>query len=305
MEVPVINRFSNFDGAGVTCLQNPSFLSQIVSITAREKAFQAHNIWKWGALFLAVIASFGTIISRIKILVIRLQCHFCNKSNSQQQQQSLLPNFDEDDDDYDFTSDTEDDENDEDDNEDDDVSCSSYDSDEAVQGQNSNFGLRRRRSFVDQFSWSDFSSGKSVVKLWDSLGLGLGLDESPNPKVVSLYSSAEENESGGRACMGVWDARVGGRIPAILAEWSPQLGKIVGVATNGAEKVYVRDDVSGGLTIGDLRKVSSPLKKFSKADVDEIWWDALSGLVSDESADVARLDSAATRCVDAVRSYLL
>ncbi|XP_062110108.1 uncharacterized protein LOC133821942 [Humulus lupulus] len=330
MEVPVINRISNFDGAGVTCLQNPSFVSQILSITAREKLFHAHNFWKWGAFIIAMIASFGTIISRIKILVIRIQCHFCKDSSASQ---PLLDNFD----DYDFTSDDEDDEVDEEDD-DDDVSCSSYDSDGApssysddmdclsadedfhVKGsrhyaghdQSSNLGLRRRRSFVDQFSWSDFSSGKSVVKLWDSLGLGLGLDGSPNQKIVSLYSSSSpaailsaEGSDSGRVTFGVWDTRVGSRIPAILADWGPQLGKIVGVATNGAEKVYVGDDVTGGLTIGDLRKVSSPLKKFSKADVDETWWDADSGLVSDESAAVSRLDSAATRCCDAVRSYLL
>ncbi|PON58757.1 Transmembrane protein [Trema orientale] len=342
MEVPVINRISNFDG-GVTCLQNPSLLSQILSISGREKVFQAHSFWKWGAFIIAMIASFGTIISRIKILVIRLQCHFCKSSSASD---PLLANFA----DEDFTTD-----------EDDAVSLSSsseFDEDElssplsysdedsrfrgsgryADQGHNRNLGLRRRRSFVDQrFSWSDFSSGKSVVKLWDSLGLGLGLDGGPAQEVVSEYHvdreqklssifggkwrtsaasaaatssrvsilSAEASESG-RLSLGIWDTRAACRIPAILAEWGPHLGKIVGVASNGNEKVYVRDDVTGGLTIGDLRNVSSPLKKLTEADVDETWWDADAVIVSSgESAASSRLDSAATRCCDAVRSYLL
>lgn len=342
MEVPVINRISNFDGGVTTCLQNPSFLSQILSISGRDKFFQAHSIWKWGAFIIAMIASFGTIISRIRILVIRLQCHFSNSSASQ----PLLSNFD----DEDFTSD------DDDEDEDDAVSLSSsseFDEDElpsspsysdkaeyfrvrgsahyADLGQNRNLGLRRRRSFVDQrFSWSDFSSGKSVVKLWDSLGLGLGLDGGPTQKVVSVYDmekeqklssifggkqrisasspasilSAETSEAG-RLMLGVWDTRVGCRIPAILAEWGPHLGKIVGVASDGDEKVYFRDDVTGGVTIGDLRNVSSPLKKLTEADVEETWWDADTVIVSDESAASSRLDSAASRCCDAVRSYLL
>ncbi|PON78629.1 Transmembrane protein [Parasponia andersonii] len=347
MEVPVINRISNFDG-GVTCLQNPSLLSQILSISGREKVFQAHSFWKWGAFIIAVIASFGTIISRIKILVIRLQCHFCKSSSASD---PLLANFA----DEDFTTDEEDDD------EDDAVSLSSspeFDEDElssplsysdedfrvrssgryADQGHNRNLGLRRRRSLVDQrFSWSDFSSGKSVVKLWDSLGLGLGLDGGPAQDVVSVYDvdreqklssifggklptsaasaaatssrglilSAEASESG-RLPLVVWDTRAACRIPAILAEWGPHLGKIVGVASNGDEKVYIRDDVTGGLTIGDLRNVSSPLKKLTEADTNETWWDADAVIVSsDESAASSRLDSAATRCCDAVRSYLL
>lgn len=346
MEVPVINRISNFDGGVSTCLQNPSFLSQILSISGREKVFPAHSFWKWGAFIIAVIASFGTIISRIKILVIRLQCHFCKSSASE----PLLSNFDGED----FTS--------EDDDEDDDASWSSsseFDEAELLspssscsggsdclpadedfrvkgydQGQNRNLGLRRRRSFVDQrFSWSDFSTGKSVVKLWDSLGLGLGLDGCPAQRVVSLYDMEKEEKlssifggkwgisasatsspgsilsagasESGRVSLGVWDTRVGCRIPAILAEWGPHLGKIVGVASNGDKKVYVRDDVTGGLTIGDLRNVSSPLKKLTEADVDETWWDADSVIVTDESAAMSRLDSAATRCCNAVRSYLL
>ncbi|KAL5553157.1 hypothetical protein UlMin_040558 [Ulmus minor] len=332
MEVPVINRISNFE-SGVACLQNPTFLSQILSISGTERVFQAYSFWKWGALIIAMIASIGTIISRIKILVIKLKCRLDSSSS-----EPLLGDFE----DEDYSDD------------DDDVSsCSSSstvsdfeevepsatsdDTDFHVkgsghylddQGQNHSLRHRRPRSLGGhRFSWSDFSSGKSVVKLWDSLGLGLDFDDS-DERVVSVYDLNKEQKTSsifagkwlastttsvsapasilsagtsgsGMVSLGVWDTRVGCRIPAMLAEWGPHLGKFVGVASNGAEKFYVRDDVNGDVTVGDLRKVSSPLKKMKEADVDYLWWDANSVIGSDESV------SAVTRCCDAVRSYLL
>lgn len=349
MEIPVINRIGNF-GSGITSLQNPSFLSQILSLSHIEKVSQAYSFWKWGALIIAMVASFGTIVSRIKILVIRLQRRYYTSVASD----PLFRNLE--DDEY---SDSDDDAED-----DDDVvswssssSISGFEDDEAPstsdvdsvwrpvdeqfcvkgsshygddQWHNRNLRLRRPRSLVEnRFSWSDFASGKSVVKLWDSLGLGLDLDDTSG-KVVSMYDMDKEQKisnaifgipatatsfpasilsagknASGNVSFGVWDTREGCRIQAIFAEWGPHLGKIVGIASDGAEKVYVRDDVTGGLTVGDLRNVNSPLKKLTASEVEDTWWDTDAVIVSDDSASVTGRGSAVTRCCNAVRSYLL
>lgn len=356
MEIPVINRIGNFE-SGITTLQNPSFLSQIISLSHIEKVSEAYSFWKWGALIIAVVASFGTIVSRIKILAIRLQHRYYTAVASEH---SLLRNL-VDDDEYSSESDY-------DAGDDDDAvswssasSISEFDDDEAastsdvdshwrtveenfhVKGsghyvddhwQNRNLRLRRRRSFTEnRFSWSDFASGKSVVKLWDSLGLGLDIDGTSG-NVVSMYDMDKEQKIGtifggtpatatsspasllsagtnssGNVSFGLWDTRDGCRIPAIFAEWGPHLGKIVGIASDGAEKVYVSDDVTGGFTVGDLRNVSLPMKSLTASEVEKTWWDTDAVLVSnecfDDSATVTGRGSAVTRCCDAVRSYLL
>ncbi|RXH71379.1 hypothetical protein DVH24_018734 [Malus domestica] len=64
----------------------------------------------------------------------------------------------------------------------------------------------------------------SVVKLWDSSS-------------SSTFLSADSGVSG-RMSLGVWDTRVGCRISAILVDWGPQLGRIVGVASGVDDKVY-------------------------------------------------------------------
>lgn len=353
----MINRIGNFE-SGITSLQNPSFVSQILSLS-QIPVFQAYGFWKWGALIIAVVASFGTIVSRIKLLVTRLRCRYCSSVVSEPFLRML--------DDDDFSDVSEDEAVDEDE----DVSWSSSssisefedDDDERPstsgdsnwrhvdenfcvkgsghylddQGQNRNLRLRRRKSLSEnRFSWSDFATGKSVVKLWDSLGLGLDHDDTSG-KVVSMYDMDKEQKIStvfggklqapatatslsstilsaetrlsGTVSLGVWDTRAGCRIPAMFAEWGPHLGKIVGIASNGAEKIYVRDDVTGVLTVGDLRNVSSPLKKLTDSEVETTWWDADAVMVSDDYFDeldaVTRSGSAVSRCCNAVRSYLM
>jgi hypothetical protein len=69
------------------------------------------------------------------------------------------------------------------------------------------------------------------------------------------------------------DPRVGFRMPALLAEWRQPgrfLGNIVGVDVGGVEKLYVRDDVSGKVAVGDLRKFNGVLTECDG----ETWWDA-------------------------------
>ncbi|KAF5745257.1 hypothetical protein HS088_TW07G00840 [Tripterygium wilfordii] len=311
MEIPVINRLSDFE-AGMNSLQIPSFLSQIVTFTGIENLLQAYSFWKWGALILALLASFTTLVNRIRILIIR----FRFQANQSLPTKPLIE-----DDDYDSESDS---------------SCSSSDDEEdepaaspssprwrpteyldfRVSGsahsiddrwKNSDLKLRRRRSSCslgDLLSFSELANKKSVVKLWDNLSnLGLGLDLNRNSfgdeidtaglDIASIFGwnsrisavpassspavvvSASTNESK-NVELKVWDTRAAFQLPAIIAEWRPTLGKIVGVYTGGVDKVYVRDDGSGDLTVGDMRKASSPLENLTESD-SETWWDADAG----------------------------
>lgn len=317
----MINRIGDFE-AGITSLQNPTFLSQIFALSGIEKIHQAYSFWKWGALILALVASFTTIVNRIKILIVRIQNHHLIASPPLLSKQE----------DYDYDSETDTScssslSEDEDEDSEQPASSShswrSIDEDFSVRSsghhiddrrQNGNFMLRRlpNSSIGDLFSWPELTNGKNVVKLWDNLGLGLELNLNYNKSrnVISVFdmnndqnicsifggkheATAVSTSSSSPAVLltseanvlRVWDTRVGRRIPEILAEWKPKLGKIVGVNGGGRsciDKVYVRDDVTGSLTVGDLRKVSSPLVNVTETDVDT-WWDADAVFVTDES----------------------
>lgn len=337
MEVLVVNRIIDFE----TNI-NPSLVSQVSAVSGIGKFYQTYNLWKWGALILALIASFTTIINRVKVLIVKLQKH---PSLSSPQHHQLL-----DDDDYEtdsISSDDEDEEEQDGDEEEEEEeeqsgtmpfyssqnwqrrvdedfraggSGDAYDDDDE-QWRSRNLGLRRRRSGIgDLFSWSELmmTSGKNVVKLWDNLGLGLGLnleDYSENEftiydvnyerefrKIASDFGRKDESPSfvstpsspavivsaatrgRGRVTFGGWDTRIGSRLPAMLAEWRPKLGNIVGIKAGGIEKVFVRDNVSNALTVGDMRKVNSPLDDPTEADVDT-WWDADAVIVTEDCLD--------------------
>ncbi|CAN6727700.1 unnamed protein product [Malus baccata var. baccata] len=303
MEIPVLNIITDLPSR-LTSLPDPSFLWQSLSFPGIQNVSQAYSLWTWGALVLAILASFGTLIAIINIFVIGLrrlrildpqplnqQLHdgeysdvsddddICSASSaSSLSDEDLEPEISFDDESNSIGRD-----------EQFHVKGSGYYGDDGV--QNRNFGLLRRRSFGGhRFSWSDFTAGNSVVKLWDASSPATFLSADPAPS--------------GLVSLGVWDARVGCRIPAILAEWGPQIGRIVGVASGGVEKVYVKDGVTGHLTVGDVRKVASPLGSVTEADVDDTRWDADAVVVTDESA-VSGCDSAVIRCCSAVRSYLL
>ncbi|XP_050374434.1 uncharacterized protein LOC126791970 [Argentina anserina] len=343
MEIPVVNRISHFQ---VTALPSPSTFPspQTLSISGIEKVY---SVWTWGALLLAVIASFGTIITRINFIIIqRLRHKSADQPLSVVEEDDFSDIDDDDDDAYSVStassdSDEEEEKEEEDERRDEDFNVLGSD-----KGQNRSLRLRRGRSFaalnLNRFSWSDFASGKSVVKLWDNLALGLDLDDDSNDeysgsgRAVSVYDMNKQKKinsfagsfqvpaaatsscstiltadtsSSGRVALGMWDTRVSSRIPAMLAEWSPRIGRIVGVSSGGVDKVYVKDDVTGGLMVGDVRKVGAPLRNVTDADVTDRWWDADAVMVSDECFDELAAangcDSAVTRCCSAVKSYLL
>ncbi|XWS63545.1 hypothetical protein CRYUN_Cryun06bG0108400 [Craigia yunnanensis] len=315
MEIPVINRISDFE-AGINSLNNPSFLSQVYAFSGIEKIYADYSFWKLGALILALVASFSTIINRLKILIIKFQRHHSLPS------QPLLhdTDFDTDTDSSRASSDGE--------SEYEEPSTSQnwrqIDEDFRVRGsghiddqrQTRNFNLQKRRSSIgDLFSWAEeLTGGKSVVKLWDNLGLGFGFDLDESDSVLNVYDANNEtrllsifggnsvfqtvsapssspsvvvtagaDSSSRRVAISTWDTRLHCRLPAILAEWRSKkiVEKIAAVNANGVEKVYIRGDVTGKLTLGDMRMVSSPL---TESDVDT-WWDADAVIVSDESDD--------------------
>ncbi|XP_057447849.1 uncharacterized protein LOC130739541 [Lotus japonicus] len=299
MQVPLIDRLNDLQ-VGFNSLQNPSFPSPITSSLAGIQSVSVvYNFCKWGAVFLALVATFSSIINRVTVFIIR----FRSKPPS-------LPSISLFDDDF---SDISSDDGDVDDLEDDDDtgndSSSEFDDEPSASASSSFLRLddfffrvrgtaqndessrsqidtrHRSCSIGDIFSLAELASSDSVVKLWDTIGFGLGLDfddyeESPlhapassstaSPAVV--VSAAEGSR--GNLEVGIWDTRLRKRRPSVVAEWGPAVGKTVRVESGGVSKVYVRDNGRDGVTVGDMRKVSKPLGNVTESDADNTWWDA-------------------------------
>lgn len=303
-----------------------SIISDFVSPILPKVPQVYNNFWKWCAIILAVIATFTSIFTRIKLLIIRVRS--IKRSSSSKH---LLQHLD---DDFDFTDDDDtpssvSESDDEDlfdstssfDGQNQNQNQNQFDQDFRVAGSNSSYGdnqskntnnsnLRRRRSGCDLFSWSDFAAGKSVVKLWDSLGLGLDFQDSfaseisiwdldkdhkissflggkhripamemSSPAVVYLAEMSNSDH----VLLGAYDRRMGSKNPTVYAEWGPPLRKVFGVSSGGVEKVYVEGGgaATGALTVGDLRNVRTPLGSLTESDADT-WWDADTVINHDE-----------------------
>ncbi|CAN6843713.1 unnamed protein product [Brassica oleracea] len=302
MEVPMINIIRDFE-VGMSSINDPSFLSRSVAVSGIGKLHQAYGFWKWGALIIAFLAYFTNFITRLKSLVVRLR-----KIDVSISPPTLFDDYDSDSD-VSCSSSVSSDDEDEDDREDDEdedekdvdfiynkgwvnggfrVKGSDYYNNDD-QGQNGNFSCFNG-SFGDLFSWPDLGGigSSGVVKLWDHLDIDDGDydgdDDQQNNVVASFlrncsssspstfFLTAEKKGSDAvkvEAC----DPRVGFRMPALLAEWRQPgrfLGNIVGVDVGGVEKLYVRDDVSGKIAMGDLRKFNGALTESDG----ETWWDA-------------------------------
>lgn len=244
-------------------LQNPPFLSEILSRSWSDEAFvsQAFEVCKWSAILLATLACFGTLCHG----VVKFSSLGFLKSAPLAAQQPLVPDFDDSDDDDTCSSSA----SEEGDGRSDEDELSSPPDDRShgdflfrVAGSGGS-QLRRRRSFADNLS--QFVLGKSVVKLWDRSDSRLLRLQDANGEFVGRFCqvlasprspvavvSAGLNNLG-KIALNVWDSRVGFRIPAIVAEWEPSAG--------------------GEVTVGDLRNVASPVEGSSGADA-ERWWDA-------------------------------
>ncbi|KAL3751366.1 hypothetical protein ACJRO7_012225 [Eucalyptus globulus] len=331
MEMPVLNRIGDFE-AGISSLQDPSFLSQFLSFSVRTIS-QAYSFWKWGALILALVASFGTLINRIRFLIIKYQNNLVSVSPSQSQPflRSCLDGSEEDDACSSSScsapsSETEEDEIEltrsplEDPSRDHEVFVVKGSACPQREGVSSN--LRRRRSFFCDHL-SGFCDRTNIVQLWN-LGLEIGVDpegESPasfgdaisitdlnTGQRLSSFSSGTSGipalsaaplrspaaivsagaSASGNMALRVWDTRAGRRAPAIIAEWAPRTaGNVERVNCGGVEKLFL--EAGGELVLGDMRKVSSPLKLVSEPDA-ETWWDADAVVVSDELASESRAE---------------
>ncbi|CAI8585424.1 unnamed protein product [Vicia faba] len=306
MQVPLIDRLNDFQ-AGFNSLQNPSLPSQIAttSFNGFQSVSIAFNFCKWGAVILALVATFGSIINKLTIFI----THLRKKAHS-------LPSIAFDDV---FSSDE---------NDDDDVvslsSSSDFEDDEPSVSSSSSFndffrisgnsylindefqsqngGHQRQRSIGDIFSFFELANSENVVKFWDSIGFGLGLDfDEYEDGVMSSYDVVSSNQNAlsthvdspavvvsagegarGNLAIEIWDTRLRRRKPSVVAEWGPTVGKTVRVESGGVQKVYVRDDGRQRLTVGDMRKVSIPLRNVTKSDADNTWWDADAVIVSGE-----------------------
>ncbi|KAG5059874.1 hypothetical protein AAZX31_01G073700 [Glycine max] len=305
MQVPLIDidRINDLQ-VGLNSLQNPSF-----PIPSQITTSLAYNFCKWGAVILALVATFGSIINRVTIFIIRFRA----KAPS-------LPSLTLNDDNF-YTSSSSDD--DDDDDNDDDLTYSSSEPEDEPSASSSFIRLddyfrlrgtdnnnnnnlddefqtqngthKRCRSIGDIFSLSELANSKSVVKLWDTIGFGLGLDfddydgyyvgnaavPTSSTASPSVVVSAGEGACGNLA-LEIWDTRLRRRKPTVVAEWGPTVGKTLRVESGGVQKVYVRDDGRYGVTVGDMRKVSTPLESVTESDADT-WWDADAIVVSDES----------------------
>ncbi|XP_073049982.1 uncharacterized protein [Primulina eburnea] len=304
MEIPEINMISNFE-AGVNCLQNPSSVSRFFALPG----FGVYSFWKWGALIFAILATFSGIIRRIKLIFFRL--HTIIPSPNRFQQIVISE-----DDDISLAS-SSDDEREEEEEEEEECTrpTTSFSGQQRV--DEGSFvkdpcrlrNLRRGICGGDGFDWSDFTSGKNVVKLWDSLSssfnFGLDFDDFESDDVVSTWDfdrrrdsngfpgrisnipavvfMAEGNEKGDGVVLRGYDTRVRSRVPDLYAEWrSSPAAKVAAASTTViGGKIYVRDDVSGVLTVGDVRNVRMPLEKTGDSD-GETWWDADDLVIEDE-----------------------
>lgn len=290
MEIPELNMITDFE-----VLQNPSLFSRVFSLSGVKEFLQSYSFWQWLALILALVATFTALIATIQLSFIRFV-----KSLG-----SSVPPIEQFLDDSDSCTDSVD-------------SPSTPSSDDEGYSRSTSFcwsdkgidedfsvagsspRLRRSCAGAGRFSWSDFARGKSVVKLWDSLGLGLDFEfdeDDDSESVVSVWGSSTSSSpaiffsagtsGGGGVVCSAHDARAGGEKKAVYAEWPRRRGKAAaGVGSGGVDNIYVRDAVTGEVTVGDLRKIRSPLPLEDEAESDgDTWWDADGVTGSDEFVD--------------------
>ena len=107
---------------------------------------------------------------------------------------------------------------------------------------------------------------KRQVKLWESSIPAVSI----SPTVIFTAGAGADGKFG----LGLWDFRMNWESPAVEAEWkSDRQGRPVGIDSGPTGKVYVRDDRSRRLTVGDVRKVDKPLESSTEFE-EETWWDA-------------------------------
>ncbi|EPS66565.1 hypothetical protein M569_08212 [Genlisea aurea] len=252
MEIPEIHM--------ITDLQNPGF----------SLFSQLQRWWKFGALVLAILATFRSLLIKRSRLILIISRSFRAAPNRIEE----IVGLGDDDFDSDDASSEEDARGGER------IATTSY---QSQRRRSEEFGVKGSRfSFKGCCGggWGDFNPGKNVVNFWDSLGLSLDFDEDlfdfddgsvvatwessppePSPLVLTAEGSVKRD---GVIQLSGYDSRIRRRSPALYAEWSSSpTEKITAVTSDGVGKVYVRDDINGVLTVGDVRKVGRPLKTYA------------------------------------------
>ncbi|XP_022139617.1 uncharacterized protein LOC111010475 [Momordica charantia] len=300
MEVPVLNRITEL-GADLSSLPNANFLSRILTSFSPSQHF-----WKWGAVVIALLATFSGLINRVKILIIVIRrrrttpiyeplsrsLHGGENGGFVSENLGSPPFFSSESEDENELSSPED-------GSDFGVKGSGRSSDDYSCGRRCS-GLRRRHYGGDSLSWSCFGSERSVVRQWGEVQLKCKFDELSG-SVISLYDENEEKEicsifsggapvraaamspagmvvSAGQSVFGnvsvkLWDTRSRSQTPIVAAEWNSPAAKIVDVYYEESEKVYLRNDSDAKLTVADVRKVCSALENSNLGGVDR-WWHA-------------------------------
>ncbi|GMH01905.1 hypothetical protein Nepgr_003744 [Nepenthes gracilis] len=298
MGIPIIGGLE----AIVSSLNNASSISRLLSNFEFTKFLRSDEFWKWGAFILALVYASSRVAYKIKILIIQ---HLKAKSLASEplvadSSDESCSAEEEDDDDGASSSCSSDEENY-------DAASSSHknltklEEDFRVagssnfsqnEGHSRKFKLRRRRSFISNFSLSELLNRKSVVKLWDGLGLRVDpadcsddtisiFDLNKNMEIGSILgkwsavappspaviiSAIPENDT--KLGVNLWDTRIGRRTAAMSAEWRlKRPASTIAVNAGGIDKSYVRYNLSRNL-IGDVRKMNSPMDNPANFDED-------------------------------------
>lgn len=303
MEVPVLNRITEL-GAHLGSLPNPNFLSRIFT-----SFFPSQHFWKWGALIIALLATFTGIINRVKVFIIICRRRTKTTSISEPLYRSLhcrdsgglvSKNLKS----PPLSSSESEDENERGWERNNDsnfrVKVSSRFSCELDGGCHSR--LRRRHcnggSNGDLFPWPCFGLDRSVVRQWGDVISNSEFEELSG-SMISLYDDNEEaeicsifNEGGSLKAVAVsprrmvvaasegvsanvslklWDTRGRSRTPVVAVEWDSPSRNIVDVYYEDVENVYLRDNGAAGIMVGDVRKASSGSEKLTAGDGGGLW----------------------------------
>ncbi|CAA2989087.1 Hypothetical predicted protein [Olea europaea subsp. europaea] len=123
------------------------------------------------------------------------------------------------------------------------------------------------------FEWSKFTCGKHAVKLWDGLDLCLNL-------ATLLIIVTPRTPPQRRNVVGSFRIEFGFRFRFEFGRsfgfWLYMLNgaqsTVAAVSTGEVEKVYARNGITGALTVGDIRKLRTPIENVPETG-GETWWE--------------------------------
>lgn len=324
MEIPLLNTIAGFE-AGITRFEDPSFFSRFVEFS---EFLKLHSFWTWGALVLAAIATFSSILHRTKIAFFQLGSRDSAISDP-------LVRFEDDPDNESCSALSESDCDDPPSTSE--VSSFVGDEDFRLLGSMKSDDDRRKNRNLDLLKGSSsafyeddcFSGG--VVKLWNELGFGFERSNGRNSmwdlnrgEILRSFMAGRSQVpatttpspvvlvSAGAAGMRIWDARVGSQTLAAAADWQTLRRRVVGIDSGEVGKVCVREH-GGSVVVRDMRNLASPLEEITECD-EQTWFDADAVMVGNGMGMTMEFDdelkekcwgpTVMSRCRNVMRSYL-